>query len=124
MTVNSTILIVEDDPMNMKLARFVLQANGYQTIEAGNGAEAIEVARRERPALILMDIQMPVMDGIAATKSLKSDETTRNIPVLAFTALATKGDEERFLAEGIDGYIAKPIHKEEFLNTLRQFLLD
>lgn len=102
------ILIVEDNPANLKLAEFILNRAGHQTLAAGDGSEGIAVARRERPDLILMDVQMPGMDGLGATRLLKQDAATAAIPIIALTALVMKGDAERILAAGCDAYLAKP----------------
>ena len=112
------ILIVEDNPANMTLAVFLLKSAGYTILSAIDAEAGLAVARAERPDLILMDIQLPGMDGLQATALLKADEATRAIPVIALTALAMKGDEERIRAAGCDGYIAKPLAYKEFLATV------
>jgi two-component system, cell cycle response regulator DivK len=112
------VLIVEDNSSNMTLAVFLLQSVGHTVLSAANAEVGLMLARVERPKLILMDIQLPGMDGLTATMLLKRDETTRAIPVIALTALAMKGDEERIRAAGCDGYIAKPIRYLEFLATI------
>ena len=117
-----TILIVEDDTKNMTLFRDLLQVSGYSTIEASDGKQGIELAKAKKPDLILMDIQMPEMDGLEATRILKADATTSNIPVLALTAYAMKGDKERILEAGCDGYLAKPINTDEFLKEVAEYL--
>jgi two-component system cell cycle response regulator DivK len=109
------VLIVEDNPANMTLATFLLQSAGYGVIRATDAEAGVALARSEQPHLVLMDIQLPGMDGLQATALLKADESTRAIPVIALTALAMKGDEERILAAGCDGYIAKPLDYKEFL---------
>jgi two-component system cell cycle response regulator DivK len=109
------ILLVEDNPANLTLATFLLQSAGYTVISATDAEVGVAMARHEQPDLILMDIQLPGMDGLEATAVLKSDDATRDIPVIALTALAMKGDEERILAAGCDGYIAKPLEYKEFL---------
>ena len=114
------ILVVEDNEKNMKLFRDVLQATGYQMLEASSGGEALSLATERRPALVLMDIQMPDMDGIEALRRLRMDERTAAIPVLAVTAQAMRGDRERFIAAGFDGYLSKPIDVDELLETVRQ----
>lgn len=116
------ILIVEDNQKNMKLIRDVLQFKGYQTLEAETGEASVELAREQQPALILMDIQLPGIDGREAMQFLKADENTREIPIIALTASAMKGDREGLLADGFDGYIAKPIDVKEFPKTLASFL--
>ena len=115
----ATILIVEDNPTNMKLSTFLLESADYTVLAATNAEIGLTLAREARPDLILMDIQLPGMDGLEATALLKADEATRGIPVIALTALAMKGDEERILAAGCDGYIAKPLDYKDFLATIR-----
>ena len=112
------VLIVEDNPANMTLATFLLQSAGHVVLSARDAETGIALARVEQPDLILMDIQLAGMDGLAATALLKSDPSTRAIPVIALTALAMKGDEQRILAAGCDGYIAKPLAYKEFLATI------
>ena len=114
----SKILVVEDNPTNMTLATFLLKSAGHTVISATDGEAGVTMARVERPDLILMDIQLPGMDGLAATALLKRDDATRSIPVIALTALAMKGDEERIRAAGCDGYVAKPLRYQEFLATV------
>ena len=111
----ASILIVEDNATNMKLSTFLLESAGYTVIDATNAETGLTLAREEHPDLILMDIQLPGMDGLQATALLKADDATRDIPVIALTALAMKGDEERILAAGCDGYIAKPLDYKDFL---------
>ena len=112
------VLIVEDNPTNMTLAVFLLQSAGHTVLSATDAEAGLTLARDEQPNLILMDIQLPGMDGLEATALLKRDDTTRAIPVIALTALAMKGDEERIRAAGCDGYIAKPMRYQEFLATI------
>lgn len=114
----STVLVVEDNPANLTLATFLLQSAGHVVLAARDAENGLALARAEQPDLILMDIQLPGMDGLEATAILKSDESTRAIPVIALTALAMKGDEQRILAAGCDGYIAKPLAYKEFLATI------
>ena len=109
------VLIVEDNLANMKLAAFLLQSAGHTVLSATDAEVGLTLARDEHPNLILMDIQLPGMDGLEATALLKRDDATRAIPVVALTALAMKGDEERIRAAGCDGYIAKPIRYQEVL---------
>ena len=118
----STVLIVEDNPANMTLAVFLLKSAGYAVVTAINAEAGLAIARSAMPDLILMDIQLPGMDGLQATGLLKNDATTRTIPVIALTALAMKGDEERIRAAGCDGYIAKPLAYKEFLATVATHL--
>ena len=112
------VLIIEDNATNMTLAVFLLQSAGYTVVSATDAETGLTLARDEHPDLILMDIQLPGMDGLQATALLKRDEATRAIPVIALTALAMKGDEERIRAAGCDGYIAKPMRYQEFLATI------
>jgi two-component system, cell cycle response regulator DivK len=116
------ILVVEDNATNMKLVVMLLGKGGHTVITATDAEAGLTLARSERPDLILMDIQLPGMDGLAATALLKQDEATRTIPVIALTALAMKGDEERIRAAGCDGYIAKPLSYKPFLDTVAEHL--
>lgn len=116
------ILYVEDNPQNMRLVRKMLLIGGYEMIEAVDGLTGIEVAIREMPDLILMDMNLPDIDGMEATARLRKNPQTAHIPIIALTANAMHGDRERFLASGCDGYIAKPITKNELLNTISHFL--
>jgi two-component system, cell cycle response regulator DivK len=108
------VLIVEDNEKNMKLVRDVLQATGYSPLEASTGEEALVLAAENDTALVLMDIQLPDLDGAAALQRLRADERTAGIPVLALTAQAMQGDRERFLAAGFDHYVEKPLDIREF----------
>ncbi|MEO6573929.1 MAG: response regulator [Polyangiaceae bacterium] len=112
------VLVVEDNPANMKLAVFLLESAGHAVLSATDAETGLTLARGERPDLILMDIQLPGMDGLEAIALLRKDVATRPIPVIALTALAMKGDEERIRAAGCDGYIAKPIRYQEFLAAI------
>jgi two-component system cell cycle response regulator DivK len=116
------ILVVEDNPANMKLAVLLLETAGHQVISAADAEAGLTLAREQQPDLVLMDIQLPGMDGLEATALLKQHEATRAIPVIALTALAMKGDEERIRAAGCDGYIAKPMRYQEFLATVASHL--
>ena len=116
------ILVVEDEPKNLKLVCDLLQACGYTTIEAIDGEQGVELAKVKKPDLILMDIQMPVMDGLEATRILKADTNTKDIPVLALTSYAMKGDEERILEAGCNGYLAKPFDIQELLKEVGKYL--
>jgi two-component system cell cycle response regulator DivK len=113
-----TVLIVEDNPTNMTLAVFLLGSAKYTVLQATNAEAGLALAREQQPDLVLMDIQLPGMDGLQATALLKADAATRSIPVIALTALAMKGDEERIRAAGCDGYIAKPLDYKAFLGTI------
>jgi len=114
------ILVVEDNEKNMKLFRDVLGATGYRTVEATTGGEAVLLATEQAPDLVLMDIQMPGVDGVEALRRLRADERTAAIPVLAVTAQAMQGDRERFLAEGFDGYLSKPVNVRELIGAVRR----
>ena len=118
----ATVLIVEDNASNMTLATFLLTSAGHTVLSATDAEAGVTMAREYQPNLILMDIQLPGMDGLQATAILKEDVTTREIPVIALTALAMKGDEERIRAAGCNGYIAKPMRYKEFLATVADHL--
>jgi two-component system cell cycle response regulator DivK len=115
------VLVVEDNDKNMKLFRDVLQATGYSTLEASTGEDAVELALAHAPALVLMDVQLPGIDGVEALARLRRDERTASVPVLALTAQAMHGDRERFLAAGFDGYLSKPIDVVELLRTVEEY---
>jgi two-component system cell cycle response regulator DivK len=117
------VLIVEDNPANMTLAVFLLESAGHAVLVARDAEAGLTLAREQRPDLILMDIQLPGMDGLEATMLLKREDATRAIPVIALTALAMKGDEERIRAAGCDGYIAKPLAYRDFLATISAHLV-
>jgi two-component system cell cycle response regulator DivK len=117
-----TVLIVEDNELNMKLFNDLLEAHGYQTIQTRNGMDALPLARKHRPALILMDIQLPEVSGLDVTKWLKEDDALKDIPVIAVTAFAMKGDEQRIREGGCEAYISKPIAVGAFLATIEQFI--
>lgn len=116
------ILIVEDNPRNLKLIRDVLQFQGYTTLEAETGEAGISLALVRQPALILMDVQLPGMDGSTAMQALKAEASTRHIPIIAMTAFAMKGDQERLLAAGFDGYMSKPIAIKEIPQMVARYL--
>lgn len=118
----SLILIVEDNDKNLKLVRDVLQVKGYATIEAGNAEDGIELARARKPDLILMDIQLPGMNGIEALKVLRADASTVRIPIVAVTASVMQQDRNLITEAGFDGYIGKPINLKEFIDTVRAML--
>ncbi|MBO0334365.1 response regulator [Sneathiella sp. CAU 1612] len=117
-----TVLIVEDNDLNMKLFHDLLDAHGYNTIQTKDGMEALSLAREHMPDLILMDIQLPEVSGLEVTKWIKEDEALKSIPVIAVTAFAMKGDEEKIREGGCEAYVAKPISVENFLNTVKEFL--
>jgi two-component system cell cycle response regulator DivK len=116
------VLIVEDNELNMKLFNDLLEAHGYETLQTKDGFKALELAREHTPDLILMDIQLPEVSGLEVTKWLKDDETLSAIPVVAVTAFAMKGDEERIREGGCEAYLSKPITVTTFIETVRQFL--
>jgi two-component system cell cycle response regulator DivK len=117
-----TVLIVEDNELNMKLFHDLLEAHGYQTVGTRNGIEALDLARKHRPDLIIMDIQLPEVSGLEVTKWLKDDPELKSIPVVAVTAFAMKGDEERIREGGCEAYLSKPISVGKFIETVRHFL--
>ena len=115
------ILVVEDNELNMKLFCDLLNAHGYDTIQTQEGMKALALAREEKPDLILMDIQLPEVSGLEVTKWIKEDESLRSIPIIAVTAFAMKGDEEKIRAGGCEAYIAKPISVGKFIETVNKF---
>ena len=117
-----TVMIVEDNELNMKLFNDLLESRGYSVIQTRNGMEALGLARAHRPDLILMDIQLPEVSGLVVTKWLKEDDDLQSIPVIAVTAFAMKGDEERIRSGGCEAYISKPISVMHFLETVRKHL--
>jgi two-component system, cell cycle response regulator DivK len=119
----STVLIVEDNEKNMKLARDVLQAKGYQTLEAVTGEEGVKLAGEKRPDLVLMDIQLPGINGIEAFKQIRADPRTRAIPVVALTASVTPTDRSAITAAGFDAFLGKPINLKEFLETVKRLVV-
>ncbi len=119
-----TVLIVEDNELNMKLFNDLLDAHGYATLQARSGTEALNVAREHTPSLILMDIQLPEVSGLEVMKWLKDDDRLRAIPVIAVTAFAMKGDEERIRQGGCEAYISKPISIGPFIDAVRRFIGD
>lgn len=116
------VMIVEDNELNLKLFRDLLTANGLRAVHTQDGMHALPLAREHKPDLILMDIQLPEVSGMEVTKWLKNDPELKHIPVIALTAFAMKGDEERIRASGCEGYISKPIAVTSFLSTIKQFL--
>ena len=119
---SKSILIVEDNELNMKLFNDLLEAHGYNTLQTSDGIEALKMAREHKPDLIVMDIQLPEVSGLEVTKWIKDDDNLKSIPVIAITAFAMKGDEERIKKGGCEAYLAKPITVNEFLDTIKQFL--
>ncbi len=118
----SKILYVEDNPHNMRLVRKMLTMGGYDVVEARTGKDGMALAASERPHLILLDINLPDMDGVEVCKALRDADETSWIPIVALTANAMHGDRERFLDSGMDGYLPKPITRNELLRTVRQFI--
>lgn len=116
------ILIIDDNPVNRELASDLLKLHGFQMLQAKDAETGIELAKAKMPDLILMDIQLPGMDGLEATRRLKEDATTMNVPIVAITAYAMKGDEEKALKAGCIGYIPKPIDTRKFSETIKNFL--
>lgn len=119
-----SVLIVEDNELNMKLFNDLLEAHGYRTLKTASGVEAIELARQHRPDLILMDIQLPEVSGEDVTAWIKSDDEIRHIPIIAITAFAMKGDEERIRSKGCEAYLSKPISVSKFVETVRTYIGD
>jgi two-component system, cell cycle response regulator DivK len=115
------VLVVEDNERNMKLFREVLESSGYRTLEATTGKRAVELVVEHCPDLVLMDIQLPDIDGVEALGRLRAEERTASVPVLALTAQAMDGDRERFLAAGFDGYLSKPVDIVDFVATVRRY---
>jgi len=118
-----TVLIVEDNELNMKLFHDLLEAHGYDTLQTRDGVEALKIAREHKPDLILMDIQLPEVSGLEVAKWIKEDANLRAIPIVAVTAFAMKGDEEKIRQGGCEAYIAKPISVAKFLETVERFLI-
>lgn len=119
-----TVLIVEDNELNMKLFHDLLDAHGYRTIQTRNGLDALSLAREHKPDLVLMDIQLPEVSGLEVTRWLKEDDELSGIPVVAVTAFAMKGDEERIRSGGCEAYVSKPISVTLFLETVRKYIGD
>jgi two-component system cell cycle response regulator DivK len=119
---SKTVLIVEDNELNMKLFHDLLVAHGYQTLQTRDGLDALAIARKHKPDLILMDIQLPEVSGLEVTKWIKEDDNLRSIPVIAVTAFAMKGDEEKMRDGGCEAYIAKPISVSRFIEIVQRFL--
>jgi two-component system cell cycle response regulator DivK len=118
--IDATILLVEDNEKNMKLFRDVLRAAGYETLEATTGGQALKLAVEHDPDLVLLDVGLPDIDGVAVLARLRTDDRTASIPVLALTAQAMTGDRERFLAAGFDGYVSKPVNIVALVETVRK----
>lgn len=122
MGMSKTVLIVEDNELNMKLFHDLLEAHGVETIETADGKNVLELARENKPDLILMDIQLPEISGLDVTKMLKADEELKSIPVIAVTAFAMKGDEQKIREGGCEDYISKPISVGNFMDTINRYL--
>jgi CheY-like chemotaxis protein len=118
----TTVLVVEDNDMNMQLAEYLLEEEGFAILKAASGEEALELTNRLRPDLILMDLHLPGLDGLSVVRRMKGEARTRKIPILALTAHAMRGDRERFLEAGCDGYISKPIDVKNFIAAIRAHL--
>ena len=121
---NKSILVIEDNELNMKLVKGLIKIGKYNMLEAGDAESGIQIIREQRPDLVLMDLQLPGMDGLSATKVIKKDPTLKDIPIVALTSYAMQGDEERALEAGCTGYIAKPIDTRKFLETISKFFND
>jgi len=120
---NSVILVIEDNEQNLYLMRFLLEKNGFTVIEATDGEKGVETARENKPGLILLDIQLPKMDGYAVARELRKIKDLASTPIVAVTSYAMVGDREKVLAAGADGYIEKPIDPEKFVEQIRQFMV-
>ena len=118
------ILVVEDNEDNLYLIKFILQKSGYKVIEARSGAEGVELAVQEKPDLIIMDVQLPDINGLEATRKIRASEADGEVPIIALTSYAMIGDRERFLAAGCTSYIEKPINPETFVEKIEKFLAD
>ena len=116
-----TVLIIEDNELNMKLFKDLLEAHGFETLQTKDGKQALQMAREHRPDLIIMDIQLPEVSGLEVTAWIKSDENIKHIPIIAVTAFAMKGDEEKMREGGCEAYIAKPISVTQFIDTVKKF---
>ena len=121
---HGVVLVVEDNEKNMKLVRDVLQASGFATLEATTAEQGIELAVSNRPGLVLMDVQLPGIDGVEALARLRADDRTSSIPVLALTAQAMRGDRERFVEAGFDGYLSKPVDIVELIATVKEHVAE
>ena len=119
---NKTILIIEDNELNMKLVRSLLQLKNFELLEAQDAESGIELAKREKPDLILMDVQLPGMDGLSATQIIRKDPLLKNIPIIALTSYAMQGDEQKAKSAGCTDYITKPIDTRNFLNIVENHL--
>lgn len=120
---SAKILVVEDNEMNMQLVEYLLEEGGFQILKATSGEDALQIANSDIPDLILMDIHLPGMDGLTVVREMKNTEKTRRIPILALTAHAMRGDKDRFLEAGCDGYISKPIDVKTFVSSIEKFIV-
>ncbi len=118
----NNVMVVEDNEKNRKLMRVILKAKGYNVVEAATGEEALGILKNQKPDIILMDIQLPGIDGITLIKQIKTDAATKDIPILAVTAYAMKGDEQKIMAAGSDGYLSKPINTQELPAIIEKYL--
>jgi two-component system, cell cycle response regulator DivK len=118
----SKILVIEDNEQNMYLVNFILEVHGYEVIQARNGSDGISMAREHKPGLILLDIQLPVIDGYTVARELRKINTLQNVPIVAVTSYAMPGDREHALEAGCNGYIEKPINPDTFINEIKQFI--
>ncbi len=123
MSATHRVLVVEDNDMNMQLVEYLLEEGGYEIVKAASGEEALSITRDGKAVdLILMDIHLPGMDGLSVVREMKGDDRTRNVPILALTAHAMRGDKDRFLEAGCDGYISKPIDVKTFISSIQYYL--
>ena len=120
---NKMVLVVEDNPLNMKLIRSLLQLGDFDMLEAPDAESGIELAKKRKPDLILMDIQRPGMDGLSATQIIRNDPSLKNVPIVAITSYAMHGDEQKAKSAGCSGYIAKPIDTRSFLDTINEYMI-
>jgi two-component system cell cycle response regulator DivK len=121
---SKTVLVVEDNELNMKLFNDLLEANHYTVVQTKDGMKALDLARQHQPNLIIMDIQLPEVSGLEVAKWLKEDDELKHIPIVAVTAFAMKGDEERILSGGCEAYLSKPISVSKFLETIKKYSTD
>ena len=118
----NNVMVVEDNEKNRKLMRVILKAKGYNVVEAATGEEAIGILKNQKPDIILMDIQLPGIDGLTLIKQIKADTSTKDVPILAVTAYAMKGDEQKIMAAGADGYLSKPINTQELPAIVEKYI--
>src|SRR5438094_3265577 len=123
MNLSARILVIEDNPTNLELMMYLLSAYGYEPLTAMDGLEGLEIAQRQRPDLIVCDVQLPKADGFEVVRRLKAEPAFRTMPLIAVTALAMVGDRDRLLNAGFDGYIAMPIHADDFVKTVDGYIL-